>query len=98
MGADGVGLGDDAVEELAGGLDGLSFGGGLATALGGFGLGYAGDIPAWQAVEVTQGDVLMCTEMYFEQHHEACQRRHHAAVDAEALRWGYEAVIKGARS
>ena len=61
----------------------------LANALGGFGEGFTGDMPAWQAVEVTQGDVLMCRDMYFDQYPEAYKRQHHAGVDAEALRWAF---------
>ena len=67
----------------------------LANALGGFGEGFTGNMPAWQAVEVTQGDVLMCRDMYFDLHPEARKRQHHAGVDVEALRWGFESVING---
>ena len=68
----------------------------LARALGGFGSGFTGDMPTWQAIEVTQSDVLGHRELYFDRHPEARQRRHHAGVDAEALRWAFEYVIEGA--
>ena len=51
-------------------------------------------VPA-EAVEVTQGDVLICRHMYFDQYPEARIRQHHAGVDAEALRWGFESVMNG---
>lgn len=67
----------------------------LANALGGFGEGFTGDMTAWQADEVTQGDVLMCRDMYFDFHPEVRNRRHYASVDAIALRWGFESVMNG---
>lgn len=67
----------------------------LRLALAGFGSEVAGEIPDWKPIEVTQGDVLGHRETYFERDEEACRRRHHAAVDAEALRWAFEYVIEG---
>lgn len=67
----------------------------LSRALQGFGSEVAGEVPPWKAVLVTQGDVLMQIETYFERNPAMRKRRHHAGIDAEALRWAFESVIAG---
>lgn len=67
----------------------------LSRALQGFGNEVAGEVPTWKAILVTQGDVLMQIETYFERNPVMRQRRHHAGIDAEALRWAFESVIAG---
>ncbi|QNN45472.1 hypothetical protein H9L17_09545 [Thermomonas brevis] len=67
----------------------------LRFALAGFGSNVPGPVPEWTPIEVTQGDVLGHRELYFDRHPEARARRHHASVDAEALRWAFEYVIEG---
>jgi len=42
---------------------------------------------------ITFGDVQMRVEDYFVNNPLAKTRRHHAMVDAEALRWAFEATI-----
>ncbi|WP_223250337.1 hypothetical protein [Marilutibacter maris] len=69
----------------------------LSHALGGFGQPGWPPAPPWRPMLVTFGDVLMRIEDYFDARPEARTRRHHAMVDAEALRWAFE-TIGGAKS
>ncbi len=64
----------------------------LARALTGFGT-WSGEVPAWAPVLVTRQDVLGKLEIYFDCRPERAARRHHAAVDAEALRAAYVRVV-----
>lgn len=64
----------------------------LARALTGFGT-WSGAVPAWEPVLVTHQGVLGELEAYFDRSHEMAARRHHAAVDAEALRAAYIRVV-----
>lgn len=68
----------------------------FSHALEGFGTRIDDNMPAWKSIEATMGDVLIHIENYFEARPEARARRHHAGVDAEALRWVFERVIEGA--
>ncbi len=68
----------------------------LCYALAGFDSKIPGPIPDWTPIEVTQGDVLGHRDLYFDHRPDARARRHHAGVDAEALRWAFEYVIEGA--
>lgn len=68
----------------------------LSHALGGFGQPGLPPAPSWRPMLVAFGDVLMRIEDYFDARPEAKARRHHAMVDAEALRWAFE-QIGGAR-
>lgn len=63
----------------------------LSHALSGFGQPDLPPAPHYRSMLVTFGDVLMRIEDYFEAYPEAKARRHHAMVDAEALRWAFEA-------
>lgn len=64
----------------------------LARALTGFGT-WSGEVPAWEPVLVTRQDVLDELEIYFGCRPERAARRHHAAVDAEALRAAYITIV-----
>lgn len=64
----------------------------LARALTGFGT-WSGEVPAWEPVLVTHQGVLGELEIYFGCRPERAARRHHAAVDAEALRAAYIRVV-----
>lgn len=64
----------------------------LTRALTGFG-SWSGSVPAWEPVLITHPDVLDEQERYFATRPEAAARRHHAGVDAEALRWAWKKVI-----
>lgn len=64
----------------------------LARALAGFGT-WSGEVPAWEPVLVTRQDVLGEQEVYFGCRPEKAARRHHAAVDAEALRAAYITIV-----
>ena len=68
----------------------------LAHALNGFGLPGLPPPPSWRPMLVTYGDVLMQIENYFEARADAKARRHHALVDAEALRIAWLAVMRKA--
>ena len=66
----------------------------LAHAIEGFGrLGNFGPIPDVRPMLVTFGDVLSNIEIYFDLHPNAKARRHHAGVDAEALRWAFDTAM-----
>lgn len=65
----------------------------LSHAVRGFGLTSLPPAPPYRPMLVTFGDVLMRIEDYFEYHPLARTRRHHALVDAEALRWAFERSI-----
>jgi 3' exoribonuclease, RNase T-like len=65
----------------------------LARALTGFGT-WNGGIPAWEPVLVTRLDVLDKQEQYFASRPDQVARRHHAAVDAEALRHAWVGVVR----
>jgi hypothetical protein len=67
----------------------------LAHALSGFGMPDLPPAPSYRPMLVTFGDVLTRVEDYFELHPQAKARRHHALVDAEALRWAFEGAIGG---
>jgi len=71
-------------------FDGAVDKGQLVRALTGFGT-WNGDVPEWVPVLVTNLDVLEAQERYFATHPEAAARRHHAMVDAEALRASFVA-------
>ncbi|MGO4505260.1 hypothetical protein [Dyella sp. 2YAF14] len=60
----------------------------LMRALSGFGR-LEGEVPAIDTKLITCGDVLDRLEAYFRACPDAHTRRHHAAVDAEALRWAF---------
>lgn len=64
----------------------------LARALVSFGT-WSGDVPEWVPMLVSDPNVLEAQEQYFAAHPEAAARRHHAMVDAEALRASF--VRKG---
>ena len=66
----------------------------LAHALNGFGRLGLPPAPSWRPMLVTYGDVLMQVEAYFDAHADASARRHHAMVDAEALRLAWLAVTR----
>lgn len=51
------------------------------------------DIPPFTPILVTRQDVLDELELYFARDPKACARRHHAAVDAEALRFAFMNVL-----
>jgi hypothetical protein len=63
----------------------------LSEALVGFGA-WAGAVPAWVPVLVTDQHVLDEIELYFIARPKMAARRHHARVDAEALRFAYMTV------
>lgn len=66
----------------------------LAHALDGFGRPDLPPAPPWRPMLVTYGDVLSRIEDYFEARPEAREKRHHAQVDAEALRWAFEGAMR----
>lgn len=66
----------------------------LEHALAGLGIHIPGDVPAWKPIEITMGDVLMRCDLYFYCNEDVRRRRHHAMVDAEALRWAFENLIQ----
>lgn len=51
------------------------------------------DIPLYVPVHVSRQDVMDELERYFQNKPEALARRHHAAVDAEALRYAFVLVM-----
>jgi hypothetical protein len=65
----------------------------LSHALAGFGQPSLRRAPPYRTIVATFGDVLMRVENYFEDHPNDKARRHHALVDAEALRWAFEGKI-----
>ena len=69
----------------------------LAHALNGFGRPGLPPAPSWRPMLVTSGDVLRQIEDYFDARADAKARRHHALVDAEALRMACLAVTREAR-
>ncbi|MFC5570803.1 hypothetical protein ACFPN1_12105 [Lysobacter yangpyeongensis] len=70
----------------------------LTHALSGFGRMRLSPTPPYRQMLVTFGDVLTRIEDYFETRPEARMKRHHARVDAEALRWAFEqAMRRGSR-
>lgn len=70
----------------------------LTHALDGFGrAGDYGPMPNFQPILITFGDVLANIETYFDLYPESKARRHHAAVDAEALRWAFDQAMRGSR-
>lgn len=68
----------------------------LAHVLNGFGCLRLPPAPSWRPMLVTFGDVLMQVEAHFEVQADAKTRRHHAMVDAEALRMAWLAVTRSA--
>lgn len=66
----------------------------LSIALGGFGHTDRSTPPPWRQTLALHEDVQMRIEHYFESNPSARARRHHALVDAEALRWAFEGVTK----
>lgn len=64
----------------------------LTWALTGFGT-WSGSVPAWDPLLITRPDVLDEQERYFATRPDAAARRHHARVDAEALRWAWKKVV-----
>jgi hypothetical protein len=64
----------------------------LARALTSFGK-WHGEVPGWKPVLVTRADVLGELEIYFSSRPNMAVRRHHAAVDAEALRAAYRKIV-----
>lgn len=66
----------------------------LSLALDGFGRGAMLPAPPYRPMVVTFGDVLRRVEEYFEMRPEAKSKRHHAKVDAEALRWAFESSMR----
>ena len=68
----------------------------LKFALDGFGLTEdMGIYPTVRFSLIGFGDVTTNVERYFREHPDAAARRHHAGVDAEALRWGFAEAMKG---
>lgn len=67
----------------------------LSHVLGRFGQPGLPPAPPYRPMLITFGDVLMRIEDYFDAHPEAKARRHHALVDAEALRWAFELSVEG---
>lgn len=68
----------------------------LKFALAGFGLDEdMGLCPSVKFSPIGFGDVLTNVERYFREHPVAAARRHHAGIDAEALRWGFVEAMKG---
>lgn len=65
----------------------------LARVLSGFDQPDLAPASPYRSMLITFGDVQMRVEDYFENHPLAKMRRHHAMVDAEALRWAFEAAI-----
>lgn len=65
----------------------------LRHALNGFGKDIAGSVPKWRPAHVQGGHVMQGIELYFRKNSEANARRHHALVDAKALKWAYEAAL-----
>ncbi|OZB62763.1 MAG: hypothetical protein B7X39_20915 [Lysobacterales bacterium 14-68-21] len=45
--------------------------------------------PQYREALVSRESIAHCIERYFLQHPDAARRRHHAGVDAEALRWAW---------
>lgn len=66
----------------------------LAHVLDGFGRSGLPPAPPWRPMLMTFGDVLSRIEDYFEARPEAREKRHHARVDAEALRWAFEGAMR----
>lgn len=64
----------------------------LNQALAGFG-DDKGGMPPYVPVHVSRQDVMDELERYFENNPSALARRHHAGVDAEALRHAFVAVV-----
>ena len=64
----------------------------LSHAINGFDRGGLMPAPLYRPMLVTFGEVLMRIEEHFETQPEARARRHHAGVDAEALRLAFEYV------
>lgn len=62
----------------------------LACALNGFGQPGLSLPPPWRPMVITFGDVSIRIEDYFEDRPEAKAKRHHARIDAQALRWAFE--------
>ena len=68
----------------------------LKFAIEGFGLGEdMGIYPTVRFSLIGFGDVSTNVERYFREHPDAAARRHHAGVDAEALRWGFVEAMRG---
>lgn len=68
----------------------------LKFALAGFGLDEdMGLCPTVKLSLIGFGDVMTNVERYFHEHPDAAARRHHAGVDAEALRWGFVEAMRG---
>jgi hypothetical protein len=68
----------------------------LGKALAGFPVdNNFGPPPAVTLVLVTFGDVMINIERYFVERLEVAARRHHAAVDADALRWAFTQALGG---
>jgi len=64
----------------------------LNQALAGFGYDKSG-MPPYVPVHVSRQDVMDELERYFQNNPEALARRHHAGVDAEALRYAFVMVV-----
>ncbi len=64
----------------------------LKRAINGFGQLKA-EMPDLEMALVTRLDVLDRLDEYFITHSEVRARRHHSAVDAEALRWAYMGLV-----
>ena len=70
----------------------------LSHALDGFGRSGLPPAPHYRSILITFGDVLVGVEDYFEAHPTAKEQRHHALVDAEALRCAFAAALAEPRS
>jgi hypothetical protein len=66
----------------------------LSNALDCFSNAYQSPPLPWRKTLALHEDVQMRIEQYFESNPSARARRHHALVDAEALRWAFEGVAK----
>lgn len=73
-------------------FDGAIDKGQLALALTSFGK-WRGQVPGWKPVLVTRAAVLGELEIYFSSMPKMAMRRHHAAMDAEALRTAYRKIV-----
>lgn len=68
----------------------------LSQALSGFGAEHLPPPPSWRPKLISDEDVQRRIEDYFVSDASARVRRHHALVDAEALRWAFQGVVQPA--
>lgn len=68
----------------------------LSQALSGFGAEQLPPPPPWRPKLISDEDVQRRIEDYFVADASARARRHHALVDAEALRWAFQGLVQPA--